>query len=1711
MAKKRRWKRLLVVAGGTLLALLLLARVLVHPLLPPLLESAAEGQGYRCSYDRLELSLLTGDVELWHLLLQPLEDDHEIVHVEYVRADLSMWDLFAGNLVVRRLEVDGLDVDLERTATGELRWLKRPATTELEADAPGSAPPEATGPPALPPRIEVNALRLQHLRVRLKDDFLSSPQTLQLDGSLRISNLMSAQRPTRITAEFATQPNPLWIALEGTAQFGEQEITTDLQARIHLVDTKAWTPYLEPAGLRAVGSQLSVQAGLRATLRQTGASDSPLAAEVQLADLGVSQDGVPSLRLQQLHVKIADLGASSFQVEEVRVRDLYGEAHRNTAGNLEFAGFEQLPVDRTGSPRPPPSAPPETTPSAFALRGIDRIVLERLHFLWTDASLGPEARLELLCPEGRLESIAPGKVATLHLLHQLPGCVEELRIDGTMALLDPDRFVEIDLQGSGITAQSVQPYLRAAGWESTFEDGRLGLHVRAELRAGQEAPTAQVSLTDMHLEDRGESLALGRLEVMNLQFRREPSRLTVEEVQFTGVRLKAVREEDGLLHLLGLRQLAVPVPGAAENGSGPTPRGDTPRAPAAPTTPDEGPLQIALQHLYLGDHQIEYHDRSSTPATSLQVTDLGLDLTHFHLGQAEEQSAQLKVWVNCPSLFQSLAIEGSLHLEDQAGRVELQLAGEGVDLDGLEPLLARHSIEPILQGGQLAARIQGRFDRSAGLKIDAGLHDLRLRDRARTWFSLGEVQVEGLALGGGPVAVGAVRIQGPELTVIRELDGALQVAGMRFLPAAPESSPAEAQPPGPRAPAGPPAPTLAAESPASSTPEQPAAEQLMLGALDLVGLQVAFEDQALETPLRTELSLEARVRALAVRGARVTADFETGCAVPGAIAALGVRGSLRGDGPTQRIQVELRGTGIQNGPWSAYLPEGLRCGLRDGQLGAQLEAEVLADGPGIRLELTGLAFEEAGQPAFLRIDRVALDAPRLRAAERDFHLQDLALSGLRLRADFPTAGVVSLLGFELGDAAPGAEPASPAAPPAPRSLALDGWTLQLQEPFVWSREDASGEEKLDLQLVGGVTPALRQLRMGFLVTELESTPTLSLNLDLEGIDGPALHATVPGLEKRIDATSLKDGTVHTQLEIGLRPGNPADPFDFSRPFGAEILWKGLHVQPRPEAAPELGFEQIRADVRRVDLATGEVHCTAIEILKPIAHLLQRKEGLSVAGVVWKNAPAAEASADGAEARTGADVAARDAPPAPAPPAQGSGRVRVDQVFVEGIDVVYADESVTPPLLFPLSDLALQVKGLDTAARHEALPLRFQMLLEGGKAPVGQSAESVPVLGELLVRGQLLLFPSLQGSITTGIEDLQLRTLTGIAEANGVTLSDGLLSTQVNLLWQENGTLEVDSETTFTDLDLDEVPDGPISRYLHLPAPLQSVVFVLRNETGAIRLPIGLEVPSEGLSLPQVSTLVVTTLGKLIVDAITSSPFRVVGSVGDIVGSVGDMVGATELTGAVGEWIGLGGGEEGPAAEEFRVRFEAGTLAWDTAGGEALQRVRQTIARNPRSRIELRHDFGAADLEMVERRARPPAELLGHLVERWRFERRETIEARRVQLEQTRLNWALDPEPTRLRRAAALRALDEHVAQLEQRIAEALDRMRVRSPEQQERLTSKLGRRMAEDRLQAVATALNPEEAPDLEQRIRLRRPRFEAGSDRPDSRIEIVVTHRKEP
>jgi hypothetical protein len=477
----------------------------------------------------------------------------------------------------------------------------------------------------------------------------------------------------------------------------------------------------------------------------------------------------------------------------------------------------------------------------------------------------------------------------------------------------------------------------------------------------------------------------------------------------------------------------------------------------------------------------------------------------------------------------------------------------------------------------------------------------------------------------------------------------------------------------------------------------------------------------------------------------------------------------------------------------------------------------------------------------------------------------------------------------------------------------------------------------------------------------------------------------------LDGSELDGGTFDLRLraELDARWRGPGQ-LDLRRGFGLELEVDECALRGR-EGGPVLaGVEQLAVDVRRIAPDSGSVHVRSIQVVRPSGRVAVRADGLHALGLVLKpTAPAAGADGEATPAADAVAPAGGGAARSPAVAADARStppELRVDELVVSGLDFELRDEVSDPPCILPLDAFELHVRGLTSRALVEPHPVRFQASL--GAAPVelpkrveaialpfgfAQAAaaaltggsdevgvESRRVLDELAVRGRLRLAPALSGTIDVSLVGLELPAFRGPAAASGVQIGDGLLDAGTSLRF-DGGDLDVRTGFTFRHLSLSEEPGGPISTYLRLPAPLDTVLFALRNEAGEHRLSPSFHVAQGSIGGGEIARVAAQTLAEQIASAVAAAPLRVAGT-------------ATDL-------FGLGGDEQLP--EPVAAPFAAADPALTPAGRAAVAELAEVLAGDPRLVAVLEHQYGEADLARAMELGNPTPEQVAHLALRLR--------------------------------------------------------------------------------------------------------------------------------
>jgi len=1741
--RRRRWRRrvLWILAIG--FGLLLLLRASVDRLLPWALAKAAKAYNLNASYERLYITFLGLDAELWHLKIAPLGGGEPIIDAEYCRADVSVFDLLRGRLRACRLEIDGLDVRIVREADGRIAVLDSlmPAAAPPAVPAPEAKPAE--GPIEIAPPLAIDALRLQNVRVALRDAHVTPAFEAVLAVNVHLSDLGSAARPLRFGLDFNASPFLDVLRVEGSGRVDRDALRTEFSAAVEGLRAGALEAYLAALGIRPRAHAIAF--GLRGTAALARrAEGGALAGELSLEAIRAAADGGEFAGVDRVSARIEELDRGVLRFGSVLVERPRLLVERTAAGRLAVAGMEfgEAAPERSEE-QPPPAAPPPPAPaavSAAAVLALGELAVKEGRVELRDEGAAEPGGLALVLEKFVLRDLViapdrPGAAAAFEAQLAAPGVFKNASVAGTVAGLPLHPILEGTARGSGITGQALRPYLAAAGVEPAFTDGSLeaGFRLAADVSPDGKV-RAELQLSDAQLRDGGDELARIGLEVSDVLFDPLNPTLRIASIDVRGPRVKARLDEAGSLAFLGLRTVkpsaaAPPSPGRAQAPAPCAAPGARPPAPA---------LGIELGRLAWKDVHVELRDDSLAAPRTFTIDDAGLEIaglrTSLDPAEAPAAPAAVKAWLASPGLLERVTVEGTAVAHPRTPSIALAIEGSGLTLEGLEERLAALGLEPAPGTGSFALRLEASavLD-AAGASASVSIRDAALRHGGEEWLGVGALEVKDAAFAPGEARVQAVKIERPRALAARQADGSFLAACLRVRPPQPGA--------GGEAPAPEHAPTPAKASAGAAAPEE--SPVLTLESLSVDRGTLRIRDAAVSPVVDVALEADLALQALVVGREAAPARFDGLLAAEGIVKSLRVGGDLELGPARKAVRLKADVRGLAAGPLSAYLGRDVRSELEDGRLAARVEARVeprAEGGAGILLEVSEVQYREArAKEPYFALDRFRVAATRVDPAGGVIAVDEVALGGVELGVRRAADGAVHALGLvasppaEAGNDRPAA-PATAAEPPqapAPAALSaklprvalaaldlgvkrvsfldetagqveplvIEGLRFRNVKPIELLGEEPETRPPVELECETALRPVAEAARVAITALPFAAEPELQLNLQVSGLSGNGMLAVAPALKKHIDGAGLTDGSARLSLFLVLkaRRRGPLD-FDFLRDFGFECALKEVEFKGAPDGPVLAGFEELRIEAASIKPEARSVELKLIELQKPVGEIRRTPDGIQALGLTVRLPSAA---ADGAPAAQ-APVAEAAAPPAaetPAAPPADLPVVAVDRVAVSGIRIDIADEVCDPPLLVPLRELDVEIRGLDTRALKEPRPIRFGASLSGGKVTVKKAlarsalagaigdavalaagaqapglgaTEEVPIFEEAAVNGRVILHPELSGFVKASVSALQLQAFKGPAAAAGVTLDGGTLDLNQDLRLRGGEASDLSLRIDFTDLSLSEGADGPIFRYLKLPAPLDAVLFALRDANGGMRIPLD---ASLDLAAPSVTDLllpVTTALGVLVAKAIANAPLRLGLGVADL------FVPGSE--------------ESAPREEEpIQIGFLPGEI--EPSGGERakLEALLARVRAGEFLLVRVQHIFGGGDLEKTFARANPPRDLVGELGLQLRAERDRLVAARDARAAEARAYMASGLDAKASASRAAARSIDLRIADTEESLDRLYDLLRPGAERQAERRGREAALALAAMRMAWVKTFI-AEAGPEEEEfgKLRFANPRY---------------------
>ena len=373
--KRSRWRRLLRLVwriGLVVLGLLLILR-LSHPLwLPGLVERLAAKRGLSLTYEDLDLELHLGRVSLTRVEVRqspPKGDASDasaveadatpLALLEHLNLDLDVSALFLADLRLHRAVVDGLELLLERDASG--RWNLEPlmtAAAEPSAD-PGDDEPAESAPTesaradnadALEPRaldlgapLQIDAALVHGLRVHLRDALAVPALDTELELNIAVRDIGHPERPLRFDIDGWSQELLGHLSLQATLRSGERTLRADGQVSMEELKLARLGPYLELVGLRPCAEELRFETRFHANLQPLTDNEVDLGGTLELQEFDLATERGPAVKLGTVAATIGRASTRAAIVDELIVRGLRMNAARSSGGGLQLAGIELGP------------------------------------------------------------------------------------------------------------------------------------------------------------------------------------------------------------------------------------------------------------------------------------------------------------------------------------------------------------------------------------------------------------------------------------------------------------------------------------------------------------------------------------------------------------------------------------------------------------------------------------------------------------------------------------------------------------------------------------------------------------------------------------------------------------------------------------------------------------------------------------------------------------------------------------------------------------------------------------------------------------------------------------------------------------------------------------------------------------------------------------------------------------------------------------------------------------------------------------------------------------------------------------------------------------------------------------------------------------------------------------------------------------------------
>jgi hypothetical protein len=1261
--KSRRWLSRIRTLVVFLLLLAVLARIIVAIAFPIVLNRVAGFYNLSCSYDRLELSMLSGDAGLWNLTFTPKGGTEPIFQSEYVRGDISTLNLLRGKLAVWRVEADGVNILVDRNPDGTIPLLKLlPTRAASGTPSTTAAPTSQPTPIDLAPPLRIDALRFTHIRARIHDQSVSPPLDATFTLDLRLSNLGWDNTPVHFGVDLDADPILDAMHVEGEGNAGAKSLDAKLTVfkvdglRLHPLE-----PYLRALGVLPTANEISLKAGGALHLEQSPANPAKLAGALEMNDLSAIADGEEAAGLDHFTLDADSIDLRTIKLADLTIDSARLNGRRSADGRIRFGGVEYVGV--------PASTQPASTsaPSSLAIPAITlgKFDLQHLTAGFRDDAVVPPAAIAFDVNHLAVKNIIfdpqqPGAAAQLSGEVRSPGLFDKATFKGTAKPFAMKKTLELSVRADGIALTAIKPYLDALGIESRLRNASFACDFSADVSLPQGSIAADATIKGIKLSDSGDLFAMNQIALTGAAYQLSPPKVRLNDVELAGPIFSVKHEAGGALSAIGFATKHRP-PGATLGPMPTTPQADSSLG-ARPAAPMIIP-SLQIDHLQWKGIDIQYADQSLDPPAATELSDAGVELDNILLelsgAPAEKVNpGTIKAWAKIPKLIDSFYMDGKVTPIPDAENCDLKIVGYGLTAGIISPYLKAIGIEPTLQNGSFGAMLKAGLSKK-GVALDA--EQIHLSDGDRELAGVDAVKMADTTYASGLLTSAGIEVDRPRLDVTREAGGDFALAGVRLSPSlfvsAPKPANLTATPIHPS--------TQPSNAPGPGLPFDVAMDEFVVKDATL-----HWADLAQSPNVRTSAIANLDLKQISLGKHVAPATLHADARIDGTVDSASVDGTVIPSLDSPDIQLLVKAHGLRAGALAAYLPPGISIPLKSAQFQTAIEAGASRNskgGMGAKLVVSGLDYRDQGQPhPLLKVDSFRAIASRIDPVGRVYAIDEISSSGVETQAARSASGAITAMGLAFSpvpSAAPSKKLAPAAIAPPPESssgpssvaalvaqareaapsitvrkldlilkrlsltdqmrpaaapLVVSDLHFRNMAPIDWGGKDAQSHPPAPFRMDCTVDPVVGAVTLLTQVAPLATMPTASFDLTAADITGNGLTALVPEIKQYVDGSSLQSGQFHAHADTQFRVNRKgAWEVDLSRGFSTDLDIKDIAFRGTPGGPVLLGLDDIHSDGIHITPITGDVHVKTLEITNPAGRVIRQPDGIHIAGLVIK--------------------------------------------------------------------------------------------------------------------------------------------------------------------------------------------------------------------------------------------------------------------------------------------------------------------------------------------------------------------------------------------------------------------------------------------------------------------------------------------------------------